>query len=383
MLVRTLLVVLGVSVVLLATEYAWSAVYDFPAPRPFAGAQWYNPYEAPAGATWHKANFHAHSVAWGGLTNGHQSSSAVRAAYRQMGAEIAGISNYHTIDSSLVDSTFIPTYEYGYSLAKSHRLALGAREVNWLDFPLGSTLSDRQLILDRLRPTTALTVINHPVMRNGHTVDDLRALGNYDLIEAMSSYGDSPAEWDAALSAGHAAWAIGSDDNHDITRTDILGRVWTMVLAPSTRANVVLGALKQGRQFAVRGTAMRMDNDVRAVRMRGDTLTVELAATSKRIRFVGDSGRELALVHDTSAASYVARSADSYVRIEVENAATTFWLNPVVRWDGVAPTESRPIMNVAATWSVRVLLLICYAGLVLAAGRWTRARPPTTGVSPT
>ena len=367
----TVAVVLGIPLGLATAPYAFAPIYDFPPPRPFSGAQWYNPYDVPAGATWHVANFHAHSIAWRGLTNGHQPPGQVREAYKKLGAEVAGISNYHVVDSTWLDSTFIGTYEYGYSIPKSHRLAVGAREVNWLDFVFGATTSQKQWVLDRLRPTTALSVINHPVMRHGHTAADLRALGNYDLVEAMSSYGDSPAEWDAALTAGHATWAIGSDDNHDITRTDILGRVWTMVLTPTTRSGPVLSALKRGSQFAVRGAAMRMDNAVRAVTMHGDTLAIALAAGARRIRFLGDSGRELAVARDTSEARYVARTADAYVRIEVENAATTFWLNPVVRWDGMALPDPRPVVNTGATWLLRGALLIL---LLLAAGVWRRRR---------
>ena len=350
----------------LAGEYAFSPLYTFPPPRPINGARGDHPYAtAPPGATWHPANFHAHSIAWRGLTNGHQPPAEVRDAYRRMGAQVVGLSNYHTIDSTAVDSTFIPTYEYGYSVAKTHRLALGARAVNWLDFPLGQTVHHKQLILDRMRPVTALTVINHPVMRHGHTAADLRQLGNYDLIEAMSSYGDSPAEWDAALSTGHATWAIGSDDNHDISRADLLGRVWTMVLASSTRADTMLAALRAGRQFAVRGAAMHMDNGVRAVTMLGDTLVVELDVTARRIRFVGDSGRELLAVANASTGRYVARAADSYVRIEIANGATTFWLNPVVRWDGARLPMPRPELDVAATWALRFAIIVASAGMLV------------------
>lgn len=372
---RPLLVLLALPLALIAFPYAFSPIYTFPPPHPFSGARWYNPYDAAPGATWHPANFHAHSIAWRGLTNGHQPPAEVRDAYRRMGAHVAGIANYHTVDSTAVDSTFIPTYEYGYSVAKTHRLALGARAINWLDFPLGQTVHHKQLILDRMRPVTALTVINHPVMRHGHTVDDLRRLGNYDLVEAMSSYGDSPAEWDAALSTGHAAWTIGSDDNHDITRTDLLGRVWTMVLAASTRSDTVIAALKAGRQFAVRGSAMQMDNGVRAVMLHGDTLAIVLDTTARRIRFVGDSGRELLAVANASTARYVARATDSYVRIEVENGATTFWLNPVVRWDGAKLPMPRPKLDVPATWALRLAIVLASAGLLALLLRFARRRP--------
>lgn len=359
---------------LLSAGWCASAIapqYHVPAPRPFSGARWYNPYDAPPTATWHVANFHAHSIAWGGLTNGHQPPAEVRAAYRRLGAEIAGISNYHLIDTTGqgADSTWIPSYEYGYSTAKSHRLVLGAREVQYLEAPLGETRALKQWILDRLRPTAALTVINHPVMRHGHTVDDLRALGNYDLIEAISSYGDSPAEWDAALTSGHHAWAIGSDDNHDITRTDLLGRCWTMVLSGSTRASVVLGALKQGRMYAVRGAALTMDNQVQAVTMVGDTLAITLAQPARRIRFLADSGREVAAVADAATARYVARPDDHYVRIVVENARTTFWLNPVVRGGEGLLLDPLPSEDAGATWALRAVLLLAVAGLVALARR--------------
>lgn len=369
-------IALGVPLFFAAVPYALAPVYEFPPPRSFAGTHWYNPYDVPSLSAWHVANFHAHSIAWRGLTNGHQPPAAVRAAYRQMGAQVIGVSNYHTVDSTGLDSTFIGSYEYGYSIPKTHRLALGAREVNWIDFVFGATTSQKQWVLDRLRPTTALSVINHPVMRHGHTVDDLRALGNYDLIEAMSSYGDSPAEWDAALSTGHAAWAIGSDDNHDITRTDILGRVWTMVLAPSTRSDAVLAALKHGSQFAVRGFGLHMDNEVRQVRMQGDTIAIVLVGAARRIRFVGDGGRELALARDVATAQYVAQPADSYVRIEVENAATTFWLNPMVRWDDSALAEPRPTVNTGATWLLRGALLLVLGALGALTNLLLRRRKP-------
>ncbi|MBI3791196.1 MAG: hypothetical protein HY275_10005 [Gemmatimonadetes bacterium] len=354
---------------------ACAPVYAFPDAHPFSGSTWYNPYDVSPGSGWHVANFHAHSIAWGGLTNGHQPPAEVRAAYRRLGAEIAGISNYHLIDTTGAgaDSTWIPTYEYGYSVPKSHRLVLGAREVQYLEAPVGERRGLKQYILDRLRPTAALTAINHPVMRHGHTEDDLRALGNYDLVEAISSYGDSPAEWDAALSTGHHAWAIGSDDNHDITRTDLLGRCWTMVLAPSTRASVVLGALKQGRMYAVRGAAMRMDNGVRAVTMAGDTLAIVLDRAARRVRFVGDNGRELAVASDVAEARYVARPADSYVRIVVENAATSFWLNPVVRAGAGLMLDIEPVEDAGATWALRIGLLVL--AFLLVAGLRRLGRP--------
>ena len=111
-----------------AIEYLWTPVYDFPAALPFRGAHWYNPYAtvAPA-AHWLKANFHAHTRAWGGLTNGHQTAGEITNTYRALGYDVIGISNYHRIDDTFAaESSYMPSYEYGYSVRKTHRLAIGA-----------------------------------------------------------------------------------------------------------------------------------------------------------------------------------------------------------------------------------------------------------------
>ena len=364
---------------LAAWLYLWSPVYDFPAPRAFTGARWYNPYASLPGA-WDKANFHAHTIAWGGLTNGHQSPAQLDSAFRAMGFGTRGISNYHEIDTTFrADSAYLPTYEYGYSIRKTHRLAIGARSVNWLDFPLGQARHHQQYIIDRLRPTAALVALNHPRMRNGLTSEDLRWLGNYDFVEAMNPFGDALEEWDSALSSGHAAWILGDDDTHDIARRAQLGVRWTMVGTASTHADSVVAALRTGRHFAVRGHLGVMDNGLRALDVRGDTITVRLERAARAIRFVGDRGRVLRAVADADSAAYVAVARDSYVRVEVRSDSTEFFLNPVVRWDGRALPRPLPVLNVPLTWALRAAIALAYlavAAAVVTLRRRAAWRPP-------
>ena len=48
------------------------------------------------------------------------------------------------------------------------------------------------------------------------------------------------------------------------------------------------------------------------------------------------------------------------MRIVIENAATTIWTNPVVRWDGAALPDPRPTLDVAATWALRLGIIVLY-----------------------
>ncbi len=123
-----------VLVVLIGLPYACSPVYRFPEPAPFAGTQFYNPYAGLRGA-WKRVNLHAHGTAWGGLTNGQQASEDVVRTYRALGYDLAGVSNYHAIAAHDGVDT-LPLYEHGYNISKRHQLAIGARRVEWLDFPL-------------------------------------------------------------------------------------------------------------------------------------------------------------------------------------------------------------------------------------------------------
>ena len=59
-------------------QYAYSPVDRFPEDRPFTGNLWYNPYENLKDS-WLKANFHAHSKSWLGMTHGNRSPDFVRA----------------------------------------------------------------------------------------------------------------------------------------------------------------------------------------------------------------------------------------------------------------------------------------------------------------
>src|SRR5262249_15512465 len=151
---RALKVVLALAVVLFAGPYAWGPIYEFPEPVPFSGAALYNPYKS-AHDRWQRANFHAHGRAWVGLTNGAQSDAEVAHRYRDMGYDVPGVSDYQRIAARHGIST-LPLYEHGFNVIKQHQLAIGARDVEWFDFPLWQSRSHQQYVIDRVKRKTAL-----------------------------------------------------------------------------------------------------------------------------------------------------------------------------------------------------------------------------------
>ena len=48
--------------------YINTTIYNFPEPQPFSGDSIFNPYQNLPDSTF-RANFHAHSIAWKGVTN--------------------------------------------------------------------------------------------------------------------------------------------------------------------------------------------------------------------------------------------------------------------------------------------------------------------------
>jgi hypothetical protein len=359
--------------------YLACPAYHFPGPRPFSGAQFYNPY-AGTDLVWRTANLHAHGRVWGGLTDGQQSDSEIVAHYRALGYDVADVSNYEFIDRSLEhDRTIIPTYEHGYNVPKAHFLVLGARWVDWFDFPYGQTREEKQYIIDRLKSSGTLVVLAHPALRNAETLKDMQYLTHYDLLEVLNHFTVSDRQWDAALSSGHAVWAVGDDDTHNVEDAGQTGAMWTMIASRDRDRDSVLAALQAGRTIAVAGQGGKSDAQVDSVVVRADAkgddwLTVGVHGRVKSISFVGQNGRVLQRTYAGTSASYRISAGDSYVRTVIVTPRTTMYLNPVVRYDGIHLSPPVAVYDHTATWERRGGLLVGAALLAWLAMMLTRFR---------
>jgi hypothetical protein len=326
--------ILAACIVCLALPYALPPVYRFPDPRPFAGPQLWNPY-AGIGGTWRRANFHAHGRSWGGLTNGAQSDADVVAAYRARGYDVAGVSDYQHIAGASTQT--IPLYEHGFNVGKHHQLAIGARYVEWADFPLWQGVHQKQYIIDRVKRSSDLLAINHPSRLHSYTVDDVRQLTGYDLIELANGRVTTEDRWDAALSSGHPVWAIGGDDTHDVTDVNRMAVAWNMIDAASASSADVIDALRAGRSYTVVRTTDTMtpgDLTVVSVGVTDATLTVTCAGPPATFVFVGQNGVIRKTVTGVTSASYAIATDDTYIRAVVRDSRTDLFLNPILRTDG-------------------------------------------------
>jgi Protein of unknown function (DUF3108) len=353
------LAILTISVVLL--PYVVVPVYMFHTPSPFIGARLFNPY-AGIGPVWQRANFHAHSRAWSGMTNGMQSPDELRAAYLARGYNVIGISNYHQITRASGDSAFLPIYEHGFSIRKTHQLVIGARRVVAVDFPLWQTSQAKQYLLSELRDSSSLTVINHPYMREGYGVAQLAELSGFDLLEVRSHWGDASRWWDAVLSAGNPVWAIGDDDVHDITKPREIGVVWTEVNAATNAPSAIIDALRRGRMYVVAAAGSAPQPHLESVTVNGDTVNAHFDQLMQRIDVITDRGTVRLSATDARDVSYALRPTDHYARIVATAVGGTLYLNPVLRSSGVPKRWGVPGVRSLASLVTRfsaALIWIC------------------------
>jgi hypothetical protein len=370
---RRTLAVIGL---LLALPYAYGPIYRFSEPRPFSGPYLLSPYENLSG-TWQRANLHAHGRAWGGLTNGRQPSAEVLSRYLDLGYTVAGISNYHQIAAHHGVGT-VPIYEHGYNVGKHHQLAIGARQVNWFDFPLWQSRHQMQFVLDRVADRADLVALAHPGTRGAYTTSDLEWLTGYQLIEVLNGQFPHDAAWDAALSSGHKVWGIGNDDNHDLEDPDRLQVAWTMIDAPSPSTADIVKALGAGRAYAVvrtTSTPAPEDMTLAGASVIDQTLIVGVLGGPATFTFIGQNGITRKTVAGTLAAEYRFEPHDTYIRTTIRSDRSMIYLNPVVRHDGDgSPLPAAPV-DAASTWLLRGSFAAGGFLLVHLAWRRPRTRP--------
>lgn len=374
MLLRSFKLFLVACAAIVLAPYAWGPVYSFPESRPFTGSRILNPYAERRGA-WQRANFHAHGWAWFGVTNGRQPDGDVVRRYRELGYSVPGISDYQWIAAQHGIDTF-PIYEHGYNIGKHHQLAIGARQVEWFDFPLWQSTSHQQFVIDRVKRTADLVAIAHPGARGSYSVDEMQQLTGYDLVEVVNGPFVADDAWDAALSTGHAVWAVADDDTHDLTDPRRTAVGWNMIDAPSPSNGDIVAALKAGRSYAVVRTGALDSAHVTVldgVSVRDGRITVTCVGARSTFSFIGQNGAVRRAVKDATSASYTLSEADTYIRTVIESPQTVMYLNPVIRYDGATIAAPVATVDLASTWLLRGSCALAVSVLTIALAR--RRRP--------
>jgi hypothetical protein len=333
--------------------------------------------------SWQKANFHAHSKAWMGLTNGHFTADSVYGKYVGLGYTIPVVSNYQKLSvlPNKSAANYIPVYEHGYNNKKTHQLAIGATHVTYYDLPFYQTLDNKQYVLDHLGTSTELICINHPTIRNGYKEKELKLLTGYDLMEVLNRGRSYEQRWDIALSSGKPVWALGNDDSHDIARPWETGSSWTMINSETNNREDIYAALRKGRSYIVKGEKAVNKFYLEKAETIGDSVHFSFSGKAKEIRLTGQDGKVITSVKDVAEVGYKFKANDTYVRTAAYYGDFDILLNPVIRYDGKA-IPSNPLTAQISPFKTLAIRSVIFLGwlitiFVFYGTSWLRRRKRT------
>ena len=344
----TLFLVLFVAITwLLVDQYLLCPHYSFTDPRLFHGEKIVNPYADANFNDVSTANFHAHTKSWGGLTNGKGSSSDVWQRYDSLGHTFHALSQYHKIDTfNKEKQNYVPVYEHGYNLKKTHQLVIGAKRVVWKDYIFPQTLHNKQFILHEMaKDTNNLVVLNHPAVRSGYDVNDLKLLHYYDHIELLNPSAQSFAHWDTALTAGKKIFVVGNDDNHNIFNDNAIGRFTTLIFGAASDSKKMIDRMKKGQSVAVwlpqihnetleskRSKLLNLHSLISGISLIDSMLAINLSKSVAEIRVIGHHGKLKLKQRNISSLTFPFSQNDAYLRVELYlEDGTKLYLNPIFR----------------------------------------------------
>lgn len=359
-------------------------VYVFDEPVPFHGEYLHNPYQDIDSTYWKSCNFHGHTRQYGGVTNGRVNGNEVYdSMYRLFGYDHVGISDYNKVNKyeNDKDSGYIPGYEHGYNVWKTHQLCLGTKKVRYVDYFFFQTLSMKQHMLNKLGEQNRVVAVAHPSFVDGsYLVKDMKYLSNYRILEVLNGFVNSPEHWDMALSNGHLVYLIADDDTHNVLKVNDIALRVTYLNAKDNTADHLYDALLSGkavgidfrldRQEKMEDKVARFKRDIpylNSARLNGTDFVVSVTKPIKKAQFIGQDGAVLKEVasadSDLYNVSYNIQPSDQYVRTVLSFFdGTTMWLNPITRHESSDITIQR-LDHVSYLWTA--LLWILYAGVIV------------------
>lgn len=360
-------------------------VYIFDEPVPFHGDYLLNPYQDIDSSYWKCCNFHGHTRQYGGVTNGRNNGNAVYdSMYRLFGYDHVGISDYNKVNGyeNGRDPSFIPGYEHGYNVWKTHQVCLGTKKVRRIDYFFYQTLSHKQHMLNRLGEQNRVVAVAHPSFVDGsYNVSDMKYLSNYKVLEVLNGFVNSPEHWDMALSNGHLVYLIADDDTHDVLKVNDIALRITYLNAKDNDASQLYDALLSGKAVGIDFDLDReeqMDYKVKrfkrdipylnSAKLNGDNFMVSVTKPINKAEFIGQGGTVLKSEwHDDAdsvfRASYKILPTDQYVRTVLTFFdGTTMWLNPITRHESSDIIKQR-LDHVSYTWTAALWMV--YLGIIL------------------
>lgn len=364
---KLFITVLSVSVLFILSFYCQTTIYSFPDTYRFSGKAFYNPYQQLPAQTI-TANFHAHTSAYGGATNGDNSLAEMKDFYAGRGIDVAGISNYF----KATPGEALRVYEHGINISKTHKLAINASGELYFDYAFYQNTSQKQDIISRLRKKEAVVVIAHPNMRNGHSAEDMARMVEYHFTEIRSYYAYAEKYWDTALQSGKLSWLMVNDDSHGI-RKQLPGRFYNVVFSASKDS--LLPAMLAGRHYGIAQKKDTTDLQLHYLTLKNDTLHFDLGENATFTRLIADGAVSDSLAGGSG--RFVFPAGASYVRLVAESPNCHLYTNPVIRTPQAGHFEAvsslSPDVLPWQTLGVRLLFISLFALLLAATLRiWLR-----------
>ncbi len=354
-------------------------IYNFSEPIPFHGNYLHNPYQDIDSVQWRKYNFQVQSYAWGGFTDGRLNSNLlIDSIYDKLKYDYVATSDYQLINrhNEKLDR-YIPTYEHGYNVYKTHQVCIGAKRVLWRDYMFIQTLDNKQHIIDLLHERGEIVALAHPRLRGGYTLRDMKYLHGYDLIEVLNNLRVSVEHWDEALSNGHLVYILANDDAHNVRNPNETGRRFTLIHSGSLNHDSITHALLNGFAYGV--DFHRIDDEpitgkiarmpfipyLKSAKLIGDSLVVKVSKPVYHIQYYGKGGELLKETDHVSEAGYTIKPSDPYVRVQIHcYDASMLYLNPVTRHESVIiEKQVTAVVAEGKTWLFRIVSLLLLAAI--------------------
>ena len=360
-------------------------VYVFDEPVAFHGDYLHNPYQDIDSTYWKCCNFHGHTRQYGGITNGRANGNIIYdSMYRMFGYDHVGISDYNKVNDyeDGRDPGFIPGYEHGYNVWKTHQVCLGTKKVRRIDYFYYQTLSHKQHTLNKLGKQNRVVAVAHPSFVDGsYNVRDMKYLSNYKILEVLNGFVNSPEHWDMALSNGHLVYLIADDDTHDVLKVNDIALRITYLNAKDNDANQLYDALLTGkavgidfdldRQEEMNHKVERFKRDIPylySAKLDGDDFIVSVSKPIRKAEFIGQNGIVLKEENNENTdnktcSSYTILPTDTYVRTVLTFFdGTTMWLNPITRHESQVIVKQR-LDHISYWWTAALWLI--YVGVIL------------------
>lgn len=360
-------------------------VYIYDEPVPFHGDYLHNPYQDIDSTYWKCCNFHGHTRQYGGVTNGRNNGNAVYdSMYRLFGYDHVGISDYNKVNpyENGKDPGYIPGYEHGYNVWKTHQVCLGTKKVRRIDYFFYQTLSHKQHMLNKLGEQNRVVAVAHPSFVDGsYNVRDMKYLSNYKILEVLNGFVNSPEHWDMALSNGHLVYLIADDDTHDVLKVNDIALRITYLNAENNAADELYDALLAGkavgidfdldRQEAMDHKVERFKRDIPylySARLDSVDFYVSVSKPIRKADFIGQGGtilkeEEYKKEDTVTNVFYSIQPSDQYVRTVLTFFdGTTMWLNPVTRHDSEVIVKQR-LDHISYLWTSALWMI--YIGIIL------------------